>query len=213
MHIDDVEIARDHEVAYITSLLSEFLLFPQSCACVGDLFSKFTKLGLLESKRRIARVLFGLRLLYLRLKLRDADVPLGSLRLSDCTSLLCFVYKIDTIDVDGKPEVQFKRLKRLVGERGFEPPTPWSRKQNTNVDSASLNYQINCENWMRLAPKFIPKSDRGLTSVLYYEHRYARYILKTALEFCFVTNSREVNDAEPLLTLALIEAGSANPRS
>src|SRR5271163_360441 len=37
------------------------------------------------------------------------------------------VYKIDTIDVDGKPEVQFKSLKRLVGERGFEPPTPWSR--------------------------------------------------------------------------------------
>jgi hypothetical protein len=37
------------------------------------------------------------------------------------------VYKIDTIDVDGKPEVQFKCLKRLVGERGFEPPTPWSR--------------------------------------------------------------------------------------
>jgi hypothetical protein len=37
------------------------------------------------------------------------------------------VYKIDTIDVDGKPEVQFKCLKRLVGERRFEPPTPWSR--------------------------------------------------------------------------------------
>src|SRR5579863_4247973 len=37
------------------------------------------------------------------------------------------VYKIDTIDVDGKPELQFKCLKRLVGERGFEPPTPWSR--------------------------------------------------------------------------------------
>jgi len=37
------------------------------------------------------------------------------------------VYKIDTIDVDGKPEVQFKSLKVLVGERGFEPPTPWSR--------------------------------------------------------------------------------------
>ena len=37
------------------------------------------------------------------------------------------VYDFDTIDVDGKPEVQFKCLKRLVGERGFEPPTPWSR--------------------------------------------------------------------------------------
>src|SRR6267154_4199533 len=37
------------------------------------------------------------------------------------------VYNFDTIDVDGKPEVSFKCLKRLVGERGFEPPTPWSR--------------------------------------------------------------------------------------
>ena len=37
------------------------------------------------------------------------------------------VYKIDTINVDGKPEVQFKCLKIMVGERGFEPPTPWSR--------------------------------------------------------------------------------------
>jgi hypothetical protein len=37
------------------------------------------------------------------------------------------VYNFYTIDVDGKPEVQFKSLKRLVGERGFEPPTPWSR--------------------------------------------------------------------------------------
>jgi hypothetical protein len=37
------------------------------------------------------------------------------------------VYNFDTIDVDGKPEVAFKCLKRLVGERGFEPPTPWSR--------------------------------------------------------------------------------------
>jgi hypothetical protein len=37
------------------------------------------------------------------------------------------VYNFDTIDVDGKPEVLFKCLKILVGERGFEPPTPWSR--------------------------------------------------------------------------------------
>ena len=37
------------------------------------------------------------------------------------------VYNFDTIDVDGKPEVALKYLKRLVGERGFEPPTPWSR--------------------------------------------------------------------------------------
>ena len=37
------------------------------------------------------------------------------------------VYNFDTIDVDEKPEVKFKCLKRMVGERGFEPPTPWSR--------------------------------------------------------------------------------------
>jgi len=37
-------------------------------------------------------------------------------------------YKNVYIDVDGKPEVTFKCLKRLVGERGFEPPTPWSRR-------------------------------------------------------------------------------------
>ena len=33
-------------------------------------------------------------------------------------------YNFGTIDVDGKPEVRFTCLKRLVGERGFEPPTP-----------------------------------------------------------------------------------------
>ena len=43
------------------------------------------------------------------------------------------VYYFDTIDVDGKPEVLFKRLKILVGERGFEPPTPWSRIRDSGV--------------------------------------------------------------------------------
>jgi hypothetical protein len=37
------------------------------------------------------------------------------------------VYKIIYTAVDEEPEVQFKYLKILVGERGFEPPTPWSR--------------------------------------------------------------------------------------
>src|SRR6266568_5446623 len=37
------------------------------------------------------------------------------------------VYKFDYTAVDRKPEVRFISLKRLVGERGFEPPTPWSR--------------------------------------------------------------------------------------
>ena len=47
----------------------------------------------------------------------------SSLKIGDADT----VYKFDTIDVDGKPEVQFKCLKIMVGERGFEPPTPWSR--------------------------------------------------------------------------------------
>jgi len=33
------------------------------------------------------------------------------------------VYKIDYSDVAVKPEIVFNLLKRLVGERGFEPPT------------------------------------------------------------------------------------------
>jgi hypothetical protein len=37
------------------------------------------------------------------------------------------VYKIAYSTVDGKPEVLFMSLKIMVGERGFEPPTPWSR--------------------------------------------------------------------------------------
>jgi len=46
------------------------------------------------------------------------------------------VYNFDTIDVDGKPEVHFKYLKKLVGERGFEPPTPWSRTMELQTPSA-----------------------------------------------------------------------------
>ncbi len=37
------------------------------------------------------------------------------------------VYKFDHSAVDGNPEAHFKCLEKLVGERGFEPPTPWSR--------------------------------------------------------------------------------------
>jgi len=43
------------------------------------------------------------------------------------------VYNFDTIDVDGKPEVMFKCLKIMVGERGFEPPTPWSRSKEFSL--------------------------------------------------------------------------------
>ena len=45
--------------------------------------------------------------------------------LSDSEDLT--VYKFDYTSVDEKPETIFMCLKRLVGERGFEPPTPWSR--------------------------------------------------------------------------------------
>jgi hypothetical protein len=37
------------------------------------------------------------------------------------------LYKIAHSDVMAKPEVSGNLLKELVGERGFEPPTPWSR--------------------------------------------------------------------------------------
>jgi hypothetical protein len=36
-------------------------------------------------------------------------------------------YEIVYSSVDGKPEWPDICLKQLVGERGFEPPTPWSR--------------------------------------------------------------------------------------
>jgi hypothetical protein len=39
------------------------------------------------------------------------------------------VYKIVYSGVTEKPEMQFISLKQLVGERGFEPPTPWSRNK------------------------------------------------------------------------------------
>jgi len=40
------------------------------------------------------------------------------------------VYKIVYGGVTAKPEMRFMCLKRLVGERGFEPPTPWSRSSS-----------------------------------------------------------------------------------
>ncbi len=43
------------------------------------------------------------------------------------------VYKIDYTAVDEKPEVLFMCLKILVGERGFEPPTPWSRSKEFSL--------------------------------------------------------------------------------
>jgi hypothetical protein len=46
-----------------------------------------------------------------------------TLNFSRLSAALNFAYNA----VDEKPEVLFMFLKRLVGERGFEPPTPWSR--------------------------------------------------------------------------------------
>jgi hypothetical protein len=45
----------------------------------------------------------------------------------DLNSAVYTVFKIVYSAVDEKPEMQFICLKGLVGERGFEPPTPWSR--------------------------------------------------------------------------------------
>jgi len=56
------------------------------------------------------------------------EVPLeSSLGIQFANQHADTVYNFDTIDVDGKPEVALMCLKRMVGERGFEPPTPWSR--------------------------------------------------------------------------------------
>ena len=43
------------------------------------------------------------------------------------------VYNFDYSGVDGKPELLLECLKILVGERGFEPPTPWSRTRFTRL--------------------------------------------------------------------------------
>ena len=58
-------------------------------------------------------------------RLIGPSVGVGSPALLNSEDLT--VYKIAYTAVDEKPEVQFKCLKRLVGERGFDPPTPWSR--------------------------------------------------------------------------------------
>ena len=64
------------------------------------------------------------------------------------------VYNFDTIDVDGKPEVQFKCLKRLVGERGFEPPTPWSRTRCSTRLSHSPT-RLRTALWKAVHPAFL----------------------------------------------------------
>jgi hypothetical protein len=51
------------------------------------------------------------------------------------------VYKIVYSDVTEKPEGAFNVLKELVGERGFEPPTPWSR---TRFQSLLKSVVIRC---------------------------------------------------------------------
>ena len=61
------------------------------------------------------------------------------------------VYKIDAIDVDGKPEVQLIYLKGLVGERGFEPPTPWSRTWGKETNFVAIQSFEWCFNRLILA--------------------------------------------------------------
>jgi hypothetical protein len=68
------------------------------------------------------------------------------------------VYKIDTINVDGKPEIYFKCLRILVGERGFEPPTPWSRTRCSTRLSHSPTVIVGMKNKHSPAPcGFLPR--------------------------------------------------------
>jgi hypothetical protein len=47
-------------------------------------------------------------------------------------------YKIVYIGILGDPGNGCKLLKIMVGERGFEPPTPWSRTNELQTLSALL---------------------------------------------------------------------------
>jgi hypothetical protein len=75
-------------------------------------------------------------------------------------SVALAVYKIDYSDVDEKPEMQFMCLKRLVGERGFEPPTPWSRTRcSTRLSHSPTDY------WM--ADRHCIYGDSNLDSIAF----------------------------------------------
>src|SRR5438132_3693475 len=62
---------------------------------------------------------------------------------------------------------QLRWLKRLVGERGFEPPTPWSRNGHRNTIllirfSLVLRirprfYPVFGSDWTQIGPKFSPR--------------------------------------------------------
>src|SRR6266478_2699516 len=47
--------------------------------------------------------------------------------------------------------MRFKSLKRLVGERGFEPPTPWSRTWGHGADFVVIQSFEWCFNRLSLA--------------------------------------------------------------
>ena len=53
------------------------------------------------------------------------EIPLRSVQGLSVKDLT--VYKIIYTAVDERPGVRDNSLKELVGARGFEPPTPWSR--------------------------------------------------------------------------------------
>src|SRR6202167_3055350 len=75
------------------------------------------------------------------------------------------VYNFDTIDVDGKPEVLLMCLKITVGERGFEPPTPWSRTRCSTRLSHSPNLGCNSHALSRSGLVSIGKEARARSSV------------------------------------------------
>src|SRR5580698_3733788 len=78
------------------------------------------------------------------------------------------VYNFDTIDVDGKPEVQLKCLKKLVGERGFEPPTPWSRTR--------------CSTRLSHSPTTLEAAPRQATTrILCFPRKHSDYNIATTL--------------------------------
>ena len=58
VHINNMEIARDYELSDVTRFRRELLLLTQRLCLIGDFFSKFSNLGVLQSHGDIARILF-----------------------------------------------------------------------------------------------------------------------------------------------------------
>src|SRR4051812_16003353 len=67
------------------------------------------------------------------------------------------IYKIIYTAVDEKPEVQRNFRKTLVGARGFEPPTPWSRTRCATRLRYAPTVSRLCQ-----TPQMKPESNTGL---------------------------------------------------